>query len=46
MSQQKSQSQKKPKMAEIQRTIDDRYSHKYNTRTPTAKPPAAKTTKG
>jgi hypothetical protein len=29
-------------MAEIQRAIDDRYAHKYLTRTPTAKPPAPK----
>jgi hypothetical protein len=26
-------------MAEIQRAIDDRYAHRYRTRTPTAKPP-------
>ena len=25
--------------AEIQRTIDGKYAHKYKTRTPTAKPP-------
>ena len=25
--------------AEIQRTIDGKYAHKYQTRTPTAKPP-------
>ena len=28
-------------MAEMQRTIDGKYAHKYKTRTPTAKPPAA-----
>jgi hypothetical protein len=26
--------------AEMQQTIDDHYSHKYHTRTPTTKPPA------
>lgn len=25
-------------MTEIQQTIDERYAHKYRTRTPTAKP--------
>ena len=28
-------------MAELQRTIDGKYAHKYKTRTPTAKPPEA-----
>jgi hypothetical protein len=28
-------------MAEIQRTIDAKYAHKYKTRTPTAMPPDA-----
>jgi hypothetical protein len=32
-------------MTEIQQTIDGRYAHKYRTRTPTAKPPAAKDAK-
>lgn len=29
-------------MAELQRTIDDRYAHKYKTRTPTQRPPVPK----